>query len=499
MANDQDFTPVGGNGGLPSDMLTSPRVGHRRLKVSDDSLKSAYGESLIVESEPVIQVSAEYGFSDGILTAELGGTTTAADGLYSVASGTGANNAAAIVSYREIRQRAGQGISALLSAAFTQGQANSTQKAGFISSESDFTFGYDGEEFGIFYSKNGALEIQRLTITTAATAVESATITVDGIAHSVNLTNSTSSQNAFDIANQLNLLDGRYRFTSNGNVVEAIANLPDFGAGTWSFSSGTAAGSWLEVANGTIPTETFYPKSEWNVDKYIDIDPTKLNKYKIQLQGNIYFYIEHPETGNMTEVHAIHYLNTSVEPSIINPTFRVGWAVRNTGNTTNLTVKADEGAAFVEGMIKYNQLSTSVNNFSSAGTTATNVVALRNRTIFRDKPNRVEAIPLVLSFGTDYGKPVFFEVIANPTVAAGTKFDWTYLDEQNSIMEVAKNNVVVTGGTVVQSFTVLASKDVDIGKIIGFHSPNGTFAITARIQSSASNVCAVSAVWKEDK
>lgn len=493
------WTPVGGNGGLPSDMLTDERANYRRLKVSDDALKTSYGEALVSESSPVIQISSDYGLSESELTAVSGGSATADNGVYAISTGTGANSASAIVSYREIRQRAGQGIAAIFSAAFTAGQQNSTQKAGFISSESDFTFGFSGEQFGIFYSKDGSLEIQKLTITTPAAATETAIIVVDGITHNVNLTAATAEKNAFDIAKQLTALDGRYRFTSNGVTVEAIANLPDFGGGNFSFTSGTAAADWAEISNGVVPSEVFYPKEQWNIDSAIEINETFMNKYKVQFQGNIYFYIEHPKTGKMTAVHVIEYLGTTKDPSIDIQTFRVGWAARNAGNTTDIVINADEASAFVEGKISYNQLSTSASNFQQAGSVATNLISLRNRTVFRGRPNRVEAIPLVLSFGTDYNKPVIFEVIANPIVADANLLDWEYLDEQNSIMEVAKNSVAITGGIVVQTFTVVGSKDVNIGELIGFHSPLASFAITARISASAQNLCAIGATWKEDK
>ena len=175
---------------------------------------TAYDQLLISDSTPVMQITAHYGLLDDVLPVNLGGTTSAANSNFITSTGTGANNVSAIVSSREIQYRAGQGIRCEISALFTQGVPNSTQQAGFITSESSFSFGYNGADFGIMHSRDGNLESQELTITTGASGSENASINIDGNPYSVPITPGSTQQNAYEIATYLDANVPGYNFTS---------------------------------------------------------------------------------------------------------------------------------------------------------------------------------------------------------------------------------------------------------------------------------------------
>jgi hypothetical protein len=136
--------------------------------VSQDLMLTAFGEQAVAMDTPVMQVTAQYGLLSEVLTANIGGTTTASDSNFVASTGTGANNVSAIVTTRQAQYKAGQGLKAKFTAFFTAGKANSTQQAGFINSEAAFAFGYNGTEFGILHARDGELENQALTITTPA-------------------------------------------------------------------------------------------------------------------------------------------------------------------------------------------------------------------------------------------------------------------------------------------------------------------------------------------
>lgn len=488
---------------LPVDLMTSDLHRVRRLKVSSDDQKSAYGESLTASKSPITQINAKYGITTEVLTAALGGTTSVVDNMYVASTGTGANNVAAVISAREAAQRPGQGLVADISAVLTQGQPNSTQQVGLISSESAIGFGFNGDSFGIVVARDGDLENQDLTITAAPAAPESASITVDGVLYSVPITNVTVNQVAYQIATYLNANEPRYRFSSNGGVVTALARLPDFGSGAFSFTSATATGSWLEVKPGTIPTEVWIPYGQFNQPSSLKqedskIDPTKYNEYRIQIDANVMFYIKDPLTGEYELVHVYQHLNDSDQSLIDNPTFRVGWACRNTGNTTDIQVKGFFAASFVEGDISYNQLPFSASNIQAGvGLDETNVISFRNRSVYQDTANRAEIIPKLVSVGTDSTKPVLFEVIANPVTSSF--LDWEYLNEEFSLMEVAYNSVPITGGNVIGTFVVDGSRDIDIADIVNYHIPTAEYSITARITSGNASSMTVSGTWQEDK
>lgn len=466
---------------------------------------AAFGALSVAEDRPLIQVTAQYGILDDILTAVLGGTATTADSKFIASTGTGANNVAAIVSSREAQYKAGQGLKARFTAIFTAGVPNSGQEAGLITSESAFAFGYNGSEFGILHATGGSLEDQDLEITSGATGAENATITVDGVPYTVALSNSTAEQNAYEIAVYLNANEPRYRFTSNGVIVTALARLPDFGVGAFAFSSATATGTWTEISNGVIPAESWTPKEEWNVNPNIDIDPTLGNVYQVQIQylgfGGIKFYVENPETADFELVHILEYANTSTLPSVPNPIFRVGWAARNTGNTTNISVQGASAAVFNEGEVYYDGRPRGLcHTQTGIDATRTNVLALRNRLSFNGAANRAEIIPKLLSFSTDSSKTGIFEIIKGPEVGPTDFLEWQYADETLSLMEYSTSDVEITGGTPIACFTITSAgiNPIDVESILEFVSPFETFAITAKVSGGAAADMDVSATWKED-
>lgn len=482
-----------------------------RIPGGGDPLKNlptgAFGDVVTAEETPIFQVTAQYGLRDDVLSAALGGTTTAENSNFKISTGTGANNVAAIVSNREAQYKAGQGLTAKFTALFTDGVANSTQQAGFITSESAFGFGFNGTEFGIVYAKDGQLENQELTITTGATAGENASITVDGIAYSVPITNSSINQNAFEIATYLDANDPRYRFRANQDKVYGLAQLPDFGSGAWSFSSGTAVASWTEIQTGTIPTETWIPKSDWNVNPNIELDPTKGNVYKVQMQylgyGGIIFSVENAKTAKLEKVHIIPYASTAIVPSVSNPIFRIGWAARNTGNTSDIIVQGASAGAFVEGMIRADGRPHAACNTQASIDSGIrqNIIALRNRLTFNSTANRAEILPILLTISSEATKPVIFEIVQNPVVEATGYLDWQFADESNQLMEFATNNVRITDGIIVGCFVVSpgVDKDVDVEKLIKYHLPSEEFAITGRIISGGSTAdLTVSGNWEQD-
>jgi len=464
--------------------------------------QTAFGELSTAEPTPLVQITAQYGLLDDVLPVVIGGTAFTQDSNFVVSTGTGSTNASAIVSNREAQYKAGQGLIGRLTAIFTEGQPNSTQQAGFITSESAFAFGYNGDEFGILHSKDGQLENQELTITTGASGPENANVTVDGNLYLVPITSGTPQNNAFEIATYLDTNVPGYNFTSVDDVVYCLAQLPDFGAGAFAFSSSTAAGSWVQIQNGTIPTETWTPKANWNVYPDINIDPTLGNVYQIQIQylgyGGIVFSIEDPETSKLEIVHIIKYANTSVVPSVSNPIFRLGWGCRNTGNTTDIQVKGASAAAFIEGKIVYDGLPKGICQTQPAVSTArANVISLRNRLTFNNTTNRAEIIPITSSFSTDTSRTAFFEIVRNPVYASPVTFE-RY--ETNSLMEIATDNVLVTGGEVVYCFTVKssASVQVDLTDILEQMLPGEAYSIAASVSGGAASEMDAAFTFKED-
>lgn len=489
---------------LPIDLMTSEIRAKRRLKVEIGSDTTAYGALSVESLTPIIQITAQYGLRDDVLTAAIGGTVGAVDSKYRITSGTGANNVSTIVSARQATYRPGQGLSTRFSAIFTPGVANQNQYAGFITSESAFAFGYNGTEFGITRSINGALEQQELQITTSGAG--NASITIDGNAYTVTLTGGTVQHNAYEIAISLNAQVPGYGMSSTDDVVVCLAQLPDFGSGSFAYDplASGSAGTFTEIKSGTIMTDNWVPQSQWNVRPTINIDPSLGNIYQIQVKylgfGGIRFYVENPDTALFELVHVIKYANTSTLPIVKNPIFRIGWALRNKGNTTDISIEGASAGVFVEGEIHPDGRKRGFcTETLSVGTTRTNILSLKNRTTFNGTANRAEILPALLNAATDTGKTAVFEVILNPVILLGESL--TFQSQGSSeLAEIALDNVTITGGQVLTCFNVKAGTPltINLDEVIEDILPGEVIAIAAHVTQLPASEMDVAINWQDD-
>lgn len=466
--------------------------------------KTAFGELSVAEPTPVVQISAQYGLTDEVsIINNNGGTAYNGDSLFNVSTGTNPLGLSSLNSLKQLAYKAGQGALARFTALFTLGVPNSLQAAGLINSEDAFAFGYLGDAFGILYSKGGKTEHQELTVTTPAGVAENASITVNGVVYVVPLTVGTTNHNAQEIAKSLTAQVPNFLFSANNNVVSSMDLLPQVNS-TYSFTSGTAAASWVQQQAGVSPTISLIPKSTWNRDVVEWLDPTKGNVYSIAIQylgfGNISFFVEDQTDGLPVLVHQIEYTNKNVLPSVGNPTFRIGWLARNLGNTSNLVVSGASAAGFIEGKNIVDTLPRAVESVTSAiDTIQTNVITIRNRFHFGDKINRADIIPLLISLGTEGNKGAFFRLTANAEFSGDINF--TYVDEQNSVAEVSTDQVAITPNTgrFVASFLVTQQ-----GKVITSNDfktrifPDDQLTLSAAVTATPAAIMTAAAVWQED-
>ena len=467
---------------------------------------TSFGDLAVSESTPITQVTGQYGLLDNVFTVTLGGTVETVDSKFKASTGTSANGVSVISTKKQVQYKAGQGLKAMFTALFSEGVANNTQFAGLQNSEALIGFGYNGTSFGIGYATNGALSIQELTITTPAGGSENATITIDGNPYTVALTSGTVNFNAFQISESLNAQVPGFDFTSNQDIVTCLGNLPELGTASFAFSSSTAVAAWVEKEEPVIPAETWYPIESWNVLPNFDINPALGNVYKIQFQylgfGGIKFFIEEKESTEFKHVHTIEYANTSTLPSVPNPIFRCGWATRNTGNTTDISVEGASVAVFVEGKnVIHGPPMGICHTQPSVGTTATNIIALRNRMVLNDVPNRASIGTVFLSLATDTAKTAIYEIWKNPKTSSSEAFEWDYKDESTSIAETSTDAVSITSGELIGCFLVKSSNpfSLDLSDIVGRVGPQDYISVSAKVSGSPASEMISSMTWKEDK
>ena len=94
------------------------------------------------------------------------------------------------------------------------------------------------------------------------------------------------------------------------------------------------------------------------------------------------------------------------------------------------------------------------NTVSGVGTTATALITIKNRVVYGDRYNLGKIIPLLISVDNDHTKGAIIEVYRNTTLG-GTP-NYTFENEYNSIASVDKAATTVSGGILIDSFTVPA-------------------------------------------
>jgi hypothetical protein len=339
---------------------------------------SAFGEPLAISPTAVIQLDAIYGTTSDVIQLYNNGTGSSAGSdtqLFRVQTGTTQGGYGVLRSKRFLRYRPGQGIVSRFTAAFTQGVAGSLQFAGLANQENRVAFGWDGNKFGVCRSTGGKATILLMTMTTAPNAAQTATITLNGVAYTVTLANTTSDIAVQTITNRVGGYGG-WLFQQTDGAMLWLA--PGLGAmnGTFSFTSTGNATATFEVKQaGIAQTDHWTYQEDWNIDRMdgsnnIDtnpsgmlLDPTKLNVYQINLRwlgaGVISYALEDQASGAMVYVHREHYVNQHTLPHTLNPSFKVTYAAYNLTNTSNVTVIGASMYAAIEGTIFQNELTRS--------------------------------------------------------------------------------------------------------------------------------------------
>lgn len=497
---------------MPTENAERVRVVNR-VKVDSDSPvavslangQTAFGEAAVARNYAFIQAAPVYNYLPNNFRAftATGGTAGVASKEFTVTTGTSVGGYGAIQSFRSLNYRAGQGGLARFTARFPNGGvANSWQGVGLVNLGDEFSFGFNGTGFGIWYRHDGVAEVQRLTVTGAAGGAENATVTVNGTAYVVPLTASTVQTNAAEIAAYLEANGSGFSATQNDDEVTVVFQSDGDKAGAFSFSSATATASWAEVTAGVTKTSEFIAQSDWNINTRGELDPTKGNVYQIEYQylgyGAIRFSIEDAETGTFKPVHLIQYPNTATQPSIGNPSLRIGLYCVSIGSTTDITVKSASMAAFLQGEPEPVRNSRAIENTkTSVGTTLTNIITLRNREEVNGQANQVEIEPLQLSVFTESTKGATIKIYGNPTVAGTTNFQYTGTTLAG---EFDTAGTTVTGGTLLASYVIPGNSSliVDLSPLRLRVPPSLRLCVAGLVNSGASNTIGAALTYYED-
>ena len=477
------------------------------VNTSPDLDRTAFGELTVAELTPEVQISAVYGVREDIqqVFSGTGAAVTAVDGNFVVTSGTDAAGLSSALSNRSATYRNGQGLRISFTALFDPPQVSNIQLAGAINSEDAFAVGYSpAGVFSFVRGYGGAGELQELQITTGAAGAENATITVDGVGYTVPLTAGTAQHNAYEIAVSLQAQVPNYTFTSNDDTVTAIAAAP-VAAGAFAFSSATAVAAWTQLKAGVAPTFDFVSEADWSHPPSWVFDHTKGTPFIIKIQylgyGGITLWGENPVTSEFELLHIYGYSNANTIPSVTNPTFRIGWASQNLGNTTSVSVRGASAAAFVEGKKVLDERGRPLDNeIASLTTTRLNLITLRNRAVLNNKVNRVVVYPRLLVLGAAHNKTVIFTLSLGATFSAPLTFQ--YLDSVNSAVEYSyTSSPVASLGRNVLTVRVRSTANVviDLQKVLDAVFPREALTISVVTSSGAGAEADASMSFIEDQ
>lgn len=461
-----------------------------------ENQKTAFGEVLIAELTPIVQLHSAYNINARIIEArDNNGASSISNNKFQVSTGNATNQSSALLSRIAVKYNAGQGGLWRGTAVFSTPAANSTQYIGIGTSSEGYFFGYNGTAFGILRRQGGSPEIRTLTVTTKSSHVDTITITLDGDAEAtVSVTNgadTTVTANEIAAHDYSDLGKGWQAHSMGANVIFESYNAASK-TGTYSLGDATSAvGSFAQSVAGVAPTETIVAQTSWSEDKAAgaEILPsltfTNGNVFEIRYQwlgfGAIEFYIEQPSTGKFVLVHRIEYANANTIPSLDNPTLPTCMAVANTSNTSDIVLQSASMMGGIEGKdTQEGILNTVIAQTTGIGTTETAVLSVHNHTVYQSKINRVRVSPEELGVTIEVSaanKPGILRIRRNPTLVGAS---FSAIDASTSVMRKDTSATTVTGGDLLFAQSITEDKPLtfDLSKKTGKLEPGETITVS---------------------
>lgn len=471
------------------------RVTNKTVEFNDSQL-DAFGDIVTSQDIPVIQATGAYEFIPANFRSytSISGSTIATSKMLVASCGTTAFGYGAIQSFRSINYKAGQGALVRFSGLFSGSASSHWSGIGLVNVSDEFSFGYDGNTFGIWHRYNGVSECRTITVTASSSGSTNLTLTLNTVAYVIPLTPGTIAHNCYEIATWLNANQSIWTADQVGNTVIIISQSDGAKSGTYTYSHATSTASITQNKAGATKSSTHIPQSQWNGYKVSNLLPTLGNNYAIQFKygfGNVRFFIENKQTSKYMLVHTIKFANTNTAASVSQPSMLVGWYSASVGSTTDISVRVSECSGFIQGVSKNIRNPRSVSFTQSVTTVLTNVLTIRNRKTYNFIHNQVELEPIHLSIASESAKNVEIQIRTNPTFSGDTNYSTT---GTNLISDVDYTPNTVTGGTAITGFTLSSnqSSDVDLKTFEIRLPPSLYVSVSARITSgAASNVTAI--------
>jgi len=434
--------------------------------------------------------------------------------MYSVSSGTNDVGVAYLSTKKHLLNTPGRTSGCIISAIFSEGLVDTLQFAGLLGAEDRLGFGYLNLEFGLMHDRNGRVGAYTITITTPASASESANVVINDRVFSIPLTNATAEVNAAEIANFLSTNDPNHDFESIDNVVRLTSRFDGILTGAFSFASNTAAATVVETNVGVYRTRTFVKRSEFNLNTLTNLEPTSGNLYRIQTQnmgfGAIIYSVYY--NSEWVDVHRIDTNNMGDELLTSETNLSIGvWASNTTGTShgiivdppddaTSVTVQCHSMMGFMHGDPPGGILKSSspTIGFSGSVTDEQTLLTLRNPIILpTGELNRSDVLIKRIRVTNNTNKIVTFRVY-DEFITAGDIL-WEPPDTLSAIQFTKQNQQLSSGEKIMM--VALLKTTVQVIELPVRMTPGSIFTVTAKLEDSAASPSETRVVveWEDDR
>lgn len=383
------------------------------IPVYNANSQGIFGDSIVANLSQEVALKFHYGIDDidEVNVLELNSATVSESNSKLVLStGTTLNSLACVTTHDYLRYRSGLGALARFTFGVTTGLSGTEQTAGIGDEEDGLFFSYRYyDESGIpdmciVKRSFGKREIRTLIITTGSNSANGVTITLNGTAFVVSVSNNSGNANQTATNIVANFSSNDWQAFAQGNIVTFISVRAEGKSGLFSFSAGstgTIATINQEVA-GATPNEDIIPRTNWSYDKADGSGQLPLinwangNVFQIKYQwlgfGMLSFYIENPNSGLFVKVHSIEYANSQTIPSLGNPTLPVYFCADNHDTTNNVTMFSSSAACFIEGTSDnaVGEITKSLTITGNCTTSETLLFSIFNPLFHKNKNSRIQ-------------------------------------------------------------------------------------------------------------
>ena len=391
--------------------------------------RTIYNEQIASSYSPIVQnspISRSIHAALFVVFSYGGGTVTVNKnaGSFEIATGSGVGDYALLRSKRVVKYRPGYSNVVRFAVKFSTPVANSLQMCGVGNAMSDLYIGYSGTEFGVRYSTDGRIEAQELVITTASNNSGTATITLNGVEFTANITNA-GGDTAFTAWEISTATFAGWNAHSEDSTVHFMATAAGVRNGTYSVSfSNATAGSLSQMVDGKALTTTFVSLANMNGVQSIrdSLNPLKYSMYSINYAwygaSAFQFSVLDPDTEAFRVLHTFRFSNVSDDLSLTFPNMYLQRFTASLGSTTPLTMYTAGSFAATVGSTNVSLLEPQVSVIvekSISQNSETVLVAIKHRDDVFGYPIQSEIYAGLLTASTVSTKPLIVRILRNPS------------------------------------------------------------------------------------